>query len=276
MKESIFKEALRKLFVTFSGIVGIILGLVLIGSFIGSFSSTADITTESVYTPEIVANASGVRKVLSSDTPVILKLNINGIIGMDQLDISSMRQKLVESREDSLKDRVKAILLYINSPGGTVVDADGIYREIKAYKEQYKVPVYAFVDGLCASGGIYIASAADKIYASDVSLIGSVGVISPSFMNFSQTLDKIGVQSLTLSAGKGKDDLNPVRPWRPGEEDNYKNIIDYYYTFFIDIVTLNRPLLNKEKLVQDYGANIFPAKIAHEHGYIDRNRRKLK
>lgn len=65
-------------------------------------------------------------------------------------------------------------LVYINTPGGTVVDADGIYRALLEYKTKYDVPIYAYIDGLCASGGMYVALAADKIFASDVSLIGSV------------------------------------------------------------------------------------------------------
>ena len=100
-----------------------------------------------------------------------------------------------------------------------MVDADGIYRAIKHYKEQYQVPVIAYVDGLCASGGMYIACAADKIYATDVSLVGSVGVLFPSFMNFSKLLDTVGVQSLTISSCKGKDDMNPLRPWKEGGKD---------------------------------------------------------
>lgn len=273
MRESIFKASIRSFFIALCGILGLILGIFIFLAILGSgFSSALDGTPDLTYkyAPEIKPNAEGIRKIESSTAPVILKLNINGVIGLDSLTRKAVSQQLVESRERSLdNDRVKAILLFIDSPGGTVTDADGIYREIQAYKEQYKVPVYAYVDGLCASGGYYIAAAADKIFASDVSLIGSVGVIIPSIMNFSQLMEKIGVQSIALYDGKGKDNLNPFRPWRKGEEDNIQNSVNYYYQMFVNIVTAKRPGLDKTKLVEEYGANIFPAEIAKQQGYID-------
>lgn len=257
---------------TLFGVAGFLMGILVVILIVGALSSAVEGEPEInySYSPQILPNAEGVRKSLSADAPVILRLNINGVIGLESLTHKAINQQLTESRERSLKgDRVKAILLYIDSPGGTVVDADGIYRSIKAYKETHKVPVYAYVDGLCASGGMYIASAADKIYASDVSLIGSVGVILSSSLNFSQLMEKIGVQSLTLYEGKGKDNLNPLRPWRKGEEDNIKAAIDYYYGMFVNVVAGNRPNLDKEKLIDVYGANVYPAAVAKEYGYID-------
>jgi signal peptide peptidase SppA len=252
--------------------VGICLGFIPPLLLFAGLLGKAESEPTSKYTMEIVSNAQGVRKKMSSDAPVILSLQVHGVIGLNDLTQENVRQLLIESREGSLKDdRVKAILLNIQSPGGTVIDADGIYHAIKSYKETHKTPVYAYVDGLCASGGMYVAAAADKIYASDSSLIGSVGVISPSFLNLSQTIEKIGVKALTLSAGKGKDDLDPLRPWRPGEQDSMQGIINSYYKDFVDILTTNRPELNKQKLVEVYGANIFLAPQAKEYGYVDGN-----
>lgn len=270
MRESIFSSSIRAFFIALFAMIGICVGLVVLVIAISSLSETATSDVESSYSHEIVANAEGKRKALSKDAPVVLKINIQGIIGTENLNMNTIRKQLIESREGDFKnDRVKALLVQINTPGGTVVDSDGIYRALKAYKELYKVPVFAYVDGLCASGGMYVASAADKIYASDISLIGSVGVISPSFLNFSQTLDKLGIQSLTLSAGKGKDDMNPLRPWRAGEQDSYQAIINYYYNHFVNVVTSNRPEISKEKLIEDYGAQIFNAEQSKEYGFIN-------
>jgi protease IV len=269
MKDSIFRSAIRAFFVTMLAVIGFFAAFVLVALGIGLLGSTASTEPTNDFTITVVADADGKRESLSTES-VILKININGVIGLDGLDQHNMRQMLNESRTGDLKDNlVKAILLHIQTPGGTVIDADGIYRALKAYKEKYKVPVYAYVDGMCASGGMYIASAADKILASDVSIIGSVGVISPSAVNFSQLMDKLGLQSLTLYAGKGKDDLNPLRPWKPDEAANYKSLIDYYYGEFVHIVSSNRPQMDKEKLIKDYGANVFPANKAKELGYID-------
>lgn len=270
MKDSIFYSSIRAFFVALFTVVGIVAGFVLILLLFVPFSDTSNSKLTTSFSLEIVANAEGERKVLSSSSPVVLKINIDGMIGISPLTTESMRSLLVESREEELKDnRVKAILLHINSPGGTIFDADGIYQAIKSYKEKYKVPVYAFVDGLCASGGMYIAMAADKIYSSDTSILGSIGVISPSFLNFSQLLDKIGVQSLTVSAGEDKDALNPLRPWKSGESDNIQEIIDYYYKQFVDVIVANRPMVSKEKLINVYGAKIFNPIQSQEIGFID-------
>lgn len=272
MNDSILKSSLRAMFITMFTIIGLLLGFLLIGLFAGLFSSSSETEIEKHFTPQILPNSKGVRKNLSSTVPIILKIDISGIIGADGPSMQSVRNQLIESREGIFKDdRLKGIILNIATPGGTVVDADGIYRALKSYKEQYKVPVYAYVDGMCASGGMYIAAAADKIFASDVSLIGSVGVIAPSFVNVSNLLEKIGVSSLTLYAGKGKDDLNPMRPWRSDEDANYKNIIQTYYQDFVNIVSSSRPKLDKEKLIDVYGANIYPAPQAKEFGYIDQD-----
>lgn len=272
MRESLFNSSLRSFFIALFGIAGLLLGIILVMGLFGALTIGTDGTPviNYVYTPEIQPNAEGVRKEESSSAPVILKIDIEGIIGLESLKQSSVAQLLVESRERALKgNRVKAVLLHINSPGGTVNDADGIYREIKAYKETHKVPVYAYVDGLCASGGYYIAAAADKVYASDVSVIGSVGVIMSSALNFSKLMDKVGIDSLTLYDGKGKDNLNPLRPWKKGEEDNIQDLIKYYYSMFVEIVTKDRPSLDKTKLIDVYGANVYPAERAHQFGYID-------
>lgn len=274
MRESIFWSSIRSFFISLFVIGGLLTGVVLVILVVGASTGSSDNAPEINYdyTPEIIPNAEGVRKSLSNDAPVILKLNLSGVLGMDTLSKKTVEQQLLESREQTFKNgRVKAILMHINSPGGTIVDADAIYRAIKTYKERYKVPVYAFADGLCASGGMYIACAADKVYASDVTLIGSVGVILSTALNFSQLMEKVGVQSLTLYDGKGKDALNPMRPWVKGEEDNIMASIEFYYNMFVNIVTDNRPRLSRDKLIQEYGANVYPAPLAKEYGYIDEN-----
>lgn len=271
MRDSIFYSALRALAVAFCVVIGLCLGFLFISILLGLLSgNTTDSKLTTVHTEEILPNANGKRESLPSDAPVILQVNVDGIIGTEEVGEKSVRQQLVESREGRFKDsRVKGILLYINTPGGTVTDADGIFRALEEYKKKYNVPVYAYIDGLCASGGMYVALAADKVFASGTSLIGSVGVIAPTFVNFTKLLEKLGVEALTISAGKGKDAMNPLRPWKPGEDENYRQIIDYYYNHFVDLVTTHRPEVNKEKLIKDYGANIFPAPEARDFGFID-------
>ncbi len=269
MHDSVFKSAIRSFFITFFAVLGIFIALLLIILFFSTASESIK-EPERTYKTEILPNAQGVRKILSNTAPVILMLNIQGVIGTDIFNAQTIRQQLIESREGDLKNnRVKAILLHVNSPGGTVTDSDTIYRLIKEYKEQYKVPVYAFIDGLCASGSLYASMSADKLYASDVSVIGSVGVVTGPFFNAVNLLEKVGVDPLMISAGKGKTDLSPFRKWEPGEQKNIQDIVNYYYDFFVNIVTTERPGISKEKLVKDLGAHVFPAVEAVKLGYID-------
>jgi signal peptide peptidase SppA len=272
MNESISRGFFRSFMMRLGTIMGILLGVFLsfmvMGLFLGKSDGDSDL--KYAYSPTILANADDKREVLDDDAPVILKLNIEGTIGLKDLTRNKIRELLIESREKTLKDgRVKAILLNIDSPGGTVTDADGIYRLLKDYKERYHVPIYAHVDGLCASGGMYIACAADKILSSESSVIGSIGVLVPTAMNYTKLMEKLGVDSLTMTAGKGKDELNPFRPWKPNESANIQGLVDDFYQTFVGIVTENRPEVNRERLVTEYGANIFTAPKAKEIGLID-------
>lgn len=268
MHDSLWRSSFRALLVTFFAVIGIFLAFLPLVWLINSSETEATVTAN--FSVDIIPNAEGVRKKQSKSAPVILQIDVQGVIGTDDLNEKTIRALLVESREDPLdNDRVKGILLNINSPGGGMTDADGIYRALLAYKARYRTPIYAFVDGLCASGGVYVSCAADEIYATDASLVGSVGVITSSFVNVSKLLEKIGVDSLTIYAGKGKDDLNPMRPWKPDEDKNYRDIINYYYMSFVDLVTKHRPKISKNILVDELGANIFPAEKAVKIGFID-------
>lgn len=267
-RESIFIASLRSFFTSFAAILGILIGcIVLLIVFISlSGSPLAPERTEI----SIAADADGSRELLAPSTPVILRINIHGVIGEPMLDSEAVEDILLDSRTGMLADnRVKGILLHMNTPGGAATDSDDIYRLIKAYKAKYKVPVYAFVEGMCASGGIYISSSADRIYATPSSVIGSVGVLLGPTFNFSGTMDKIGVESLTITQGKDKDALNPFRPWKPNEDASLRAITESLYMRFVNIVTEARPALSKDKLISEYGAHVFIADKAQELGYID-------
>lgn len=269
MPDSIFKSALRAFFIAFFALIGVMFAFVVLGISLSSFTGS-DETLPTDYSVEIQPNAENVRKEQKATAPVILELDINGVIGAVDLNQRKIEKLLIESRENTLKDdRVKGILLKINSPGGTITDADGIYRALKEYKNRYEVPIFAYADGLCASGGMYVACAADKVYASDVTLVGSIGVITGSYLNLHQLMEKLGVSALTLSEGKGKDELNPLRPWGKDEDKNIKEVIQYYYTSFVDIIVKNRPAVNKEALINTYGAKIFPAEVGASIGLVD-------
>ncbi len=269
LHESVFMSSLRAFFVALFGVFGALVAIIAVSLiFYGIFSATDEQSFSSDV--KILPDANGIRKKLSSSKPILLQITIDGKIGKNKLTGKNIEQILLDSREDAFKkDRVKGILLVINSPGGGVNDSDIIYRHLKEYKARYNVPIYTFVNGLCASGGYYVACASDKIYASDVSLIGSVGVLAwPPFVNITDALEKIGVSSMTLFAGKGKEEMNPFRPWKEGEQKHYQTLIDYYYKRFVAIVTADRPV-DTEQLEEKLGAEVYPAPIAQEFGLID-------
>lgn len=266
-RESIFAGSLRSFCKSIATILGIAIGIgfVMIG--------LAILVGPNYYPPKsqplILPDADGNRDMLSGSSPVILCIDIHGVIGMGDLTSGKIGNLLLDSREDFLRGRVKAILLNINTPGGSSVDSDTIYRTLISYKQQYHVPIYAYVDGLCASGGMYVACAADKIYASESSIIGSVGVILGPNFNFSDAMSRYGVGALTLTEGKDKDELNPFRPWRPNEGAPLKAAMEILYDRFVSIVAASRPQLTKDLLINVYGAHVFAAKEAEKLGYID-------
>ena len=268
--ESVFVSAIRSFCRSFFAVCGILLAFFAFSTVYSMFSGGALI--EEKTNLNILVDAEGKREMVSLSAPAILQINVHGAIGIDLKDINSenVENILVDSRSGLLSHgRVKGILLHINSPGGTVVDSDNIYRMLKEYKERYKVPIYAYVDGLCASGGMYIACASDKIFASPSSAIGSVGVIYGPFFNVYNTLGKIGVEAKTLTEGIDKDTLNPTRPWKEGEDQWIKDLLAANYDRFLMIVTEARPRLTKDQLTHVLGARMFDGQLAEKLGYID-------
>ncbi len=268
LRESVFVSALRSFCKVFFSLLALFLAL-----FLGSIVYSAFVPPyefEDNITATILPDLEDQAELQPLHSPVVLQIDITGVIGELFLDTETVRNILVDSQRGLLgHERVKAILLHLNTPGGTVTDSDNIYRMLLAYKAKYKVPVFAYVDGMCASGGMYISSAADKMFASPASIVGSVGVIFGPFFNFSDGMGRIGIQSKTLTEGLNKDMMSPFRPWKPGEDAAITATMQFFYQRFVDIVTAAHPRLDRDKLVQEYGANIFAGPEAERLGYID-------
>ncbi len=267
-RESIFVAAVRSFFRSFAVILGVAVGLgvILIACLFMAPSTMTPPKNELVLAPD----AFGKEDLLNPSSPAILRIDINGVIGLDGLMTDKIDGILRDSREGFLaNNRVKGVLLYMETPGGTVTDSDNIYELLMDYKKKFSVPIYAFVDGMCASGGMYIASAAEKTFATPISIVGSVGVVLGPMFNFSQAMEKYGVQAMTMTEGKDKDMLNPFRPWVPGEDQSLRAVTLAMYNRFIDTFTAARPRVDREKLLSDYGAQIFIAAEGQRIGYID-------
>lgn len=267
-RESIFVSATRCFCNSFAVVIGVFIAGIVVLMGIMMLSGPDMVPTKSEIS--LAPDANGNRDLLPETAPAILRIDIHGVIGEGQLTAANIENILLDSRTDFLhNNRVKAVLLHMDTPGGTVTDADTIYRLLMDYKQKYNVPVYAFVDGLCASGGMYVCSAADKIYATPASIIGSVGVILGPIFNFSQAMDKIGLQARTLTEGKDKDMLNPFRPWVAGEDQSLVNVTRSLYMQFVDIVVSARKGLSKDRLINEFGAQVFISEEAQSYGYIE-------
>ena len=139
----------------------------------------------------------------------------------------------------------KGVVLLINSPGGSPVQAGIINDEIKRLKAKYKKPVYAVVEETCASAAYYIAAAADKIYVDKASIVGSIGVLMDGF-GFTGVVEKVGVERRLLTAGENKGFLDPFSPQTDKQRAYAQAMLDQIHKQFIDAVKLGRGARLKE------------------------------
>lgn len=187
-----------------------------------------------------------------------------------------VKQQLLEAAADK---KVKAVMLFVTTPGGSIVGSEAIHDGVMAVKEAGK-PIVAYVDTLSASGGVWSTAGADKIFADQGSLIGSVGVIFGNFLYFDDPVaidgglfgtgvtTRGGIKSTVISASQGKDLGNPFRPMTEREQAYLKATAEEFYVKFLDHVTALRPI-DREALINDYGAMVWGNDLAQKYGYID-------
>jgi len=143
--------------------------------------------------------------------------------------------------QSAFKDKnTQGVILRVNSPGGSPVQAGIIYDEIQRLRGLYPdIPMYAVVEDICASGGYYIASAADKIYVDKASLIGSIGVLMDGF-GFVDTMQKLGVERRVFTSGENKAFLDPFSPLQPRQVAQAKELLGEIHQQFIEVVRKGR------------------------------------
>ena len=170
----------------------------------------------------------------------------------------------------ALKDpETKGVILRINSPGGSPVQADYIYNEIIRLRHQYpNVPVYAVCTEMCASAAYYIASATKDIYANPASMVGSIGVIMKGF-GFTDAMKKIGVTQRTIIAGKYKDFMDPFAPLDSSEEQMAQNMVDIVHQQFIAAVEAGRGARLQKDNPDIFSGLIWTGVQAKKLGLID-------
>lgn len=156
-------------------------------------------------------------------------------------------ENITSGLQQAFKDKnTQGVILRINSPGGSPVQAGNINDEIRRLREKYpNIPLYAVVEDICASGGYYVAVAADKIFVNKASIIGSVGVLMDGF-GFTGSMEKLGIERRLLISGDNKGFLDPFSPLNPAQKDYAQKMINEIHQQFIQVVRQGRGTRLKE------------------------------
>jgi protease-4 len=169
---------------------------------------------------------------------MLINAKSGGFLQPTENPVSKFAQQMEKAENDS---GVKAVVLRVNSPGGTVTSSDTMYEIIKRFKERSKKPVIASGQEVVASGGYYVACAADKIVVQPTTVIGSIGVIFET-IQVKGTMDKLGISSTAIKSGSLKDIGSPFKMLRDDETVVMQSIVDEYFQRFINVVRASRPV----------------------------------
>jgi len=165
-------------------------------------------------------------------------VELRGVIAAEgQASADNITSGLQAAFKDS---NTQGVILRINSPGGSPVQAGYINDEIRRLRTKYPgIPLYAVVEDICASGGYYVAVAADRIYVDKASIVGSIGVVMDSF-GFTGTMEKLGVERRAFASGENKKFLDPFSPLIPAQREFAENMLGQIHQQFISVVRNGR------------------------------------
>jgi protease-4 len=164
----------------------------------------------------------------------IAVVDLEGVI-LNPKDVVEQLQKFADDSS------VKAIILHVNSPGGGAAASEEIYREVLRIRDEKKKRIVASIETVGASGAYYVSSAANKIFADNASIVGSIGVIA-EWYNYEELMKWAKLQQITLKAGEFKDTGSPTRPMTPEERAYMQGLIDNMHTQFIHSVAVGRKM----------------------------------
>ena len=203
---------------------------------------------------------------LKSD-PVVSVLRLSGVIASGSRGTLSDQALAPLLERAFAKGKPAAVALQINSPGGSPVQSSLIGARIRRLSDEKKVPVFAFVEDVAASGGYWLASAADEIWADESSVVGSIGVISAGF-GAHEFLAKQGIERRVYTAGKSKSMLDPFREENPEDVARLKGILeDLHQNFILQIKSRRGNKLTDE--VDLFTGEVWLARKAQQLGLID-------
>jgi protease-4 len=197
---------------------------------------------------------------------VIAYSTSGGLLRGSVNQVSFFREKLDKVRRDS---DVKAVVLRLNSPGGTVGASDAMYHELVKFRKESKKPVVACMLDVAASGAYYIACGCDGIMAQPSSITGSIGTIVQT-ISFAGTMEKLGIKSVAIKSGKLKDMGSPLHDLSEEEREVFQGLITDFYDQFVSVVDEGRVGLTEDQVRQLADGRVFTAGDAKAKGLIDR------
>jgi protease-4 len=211
--------------------------------------------------------------VSGTGTAKVLLLEISGMISSQEKEgflptpslLARIKEQLTRAAQD---DNIKAVVLRINTPGGTVTASDIIYHELKTFKASRKIPIVASIMDLGTSGGYYIAAAADTVLAHPSSVTGSIGVIMLT-VNARGLLEKVGVEATAVTSGPRKDMGSPFRVMTTEERAIFQGLIDSFYLRFLSVVQEGRPHLQMDQIKKLADGRIYTGDQAKAAGLVD-------
>ena len=203
----------------------------------------------------------------------VLLLDLSGIISSQDKDaliqqpnmVAALKEELTKATKDEM---VKAVVLRINSPGGTVNASDILYHEIKTFKASRKIPVVVSMMDVAASGGYYAAMASDAILVHPSTVTGSIGVIMLT-VNAKGLMEKVGVEANAITSGPRKDMGSPFRTMTAEEKAIFQGVIDSFYLRFLAVVQEGRPNLSADQIKKLADGRIYSGDQAKAAGLVD-------
>lgn len=214
---------------------------------------------------ETTISGEGSDKVLLIDISGTLTTSKDSGIFSEPSLPARLKEELTKAEKD---DHIKAIILRINTPGGTVTSSDILYHELQEFKEKRKVPIISSIMDIGTSGGYYVAMASDSIFAHPSTITGSIGVIMLT-LNGQGLLEKIGIQPTAIVSGPKKSMGSPFRAMNDEERAIFQDVIDRLYARFLTVVEQGRPKLAAAKIRQLADGRIYTADVAKTEGLID-------
>ncbi|MDQ1001208.1 protease-4 [Neobacillus niacini] len=222
--------------------------------------------TELPFTEEIVQEGNEMKKIAVLDVEGVIQ-DTNSAESFFQsagYNHQGFMKKLEYIKED---DTVKGIILKVNSPGGGVVESAEIHDKLIEIQKETKKPVYVSMGSMAASGGYYISAGAKKIFASEETLTGSLGVIMQG-INYEGLADKYGVDFVTIKSGQYKDIMSPTRQMTEDERQILQSMIDNSYEGFVKVISEGRNMTT-EQVKEIADGRIYDGRQAKELNLID-------